>query len=84
MWVRDPIRLTCLLIAVIVGAAVCVIPRLTSGTYLVLPVRGDPHRGDRGRLRVQPLRLRRDQPVADRYDPGLQPGRRPQAGRPRG
>jgi len=40
MWVRDPIRLTCLLIAVIVGAAVCAIPRLTSGSYLVLPYAG--------------------------------------------
>ncbi len=40
MWVRDPIRLTCLLIAVIVGAAVCAIPRLTSGTYLLLPYAG--------------------------------------------
>ena len=27
LWVRDPIRLTCLLIAVIVGAAACAIPR---------------------------------------------------------
>ena len=40
MWVRDPIRLTCLLIAVIVGAAACAIPRLTSGTYLLLPYAG--------------------------------------------
>jgi ABC-2 type transport system permease protein len=40
MWVRDPIRLTCLLIAVIVGAAVCAIPRLTGGTYLLLPYGG--------------------------------------------
>ena len=40
MWVRDPIRLTCLLIAVIVGAAVCAIPRLTSGSYLLLPYAG--------------------------------------------
>ena len=40
MWVRDPIRLTCLLIAVIVGAAVCAIPRLTSGSYLLLPYGG--------------------------------------------
>ena len=40
MWVRDPIRLTCLLIAVIVGAAVCAIPRLTSGTFLLLPYGG--------------------------------------------
>jgi ABC-2 type transport system permease protein len=40
MWVRDPVRLTCLLIAVIVGAAVCAIPRLTGGTYLLLPYAG--------------------------------------------
>jgi ABC-2 type transport system permease protein len=40
MWVRDPIRLTCLLIALIVGAAACAIPRLTSGTYLLLPYAG--------------------------------------------
>ena len=40
MWARDPIRLTCLLIALIVGAAVCAIPRLTSGTYLLLPYGG--------------------------------------------
>jgi ABC-2 type transport system permease protein len=40
MWVRDPIRLTCLLIALIVGAAVCALPRLTSGTFLLLPYAG--------------------------------------------
>jgi ABC-2 type transport system permease protein len=40
MWVRDPVRLTCLLIAVIVGAAVCAIPRATAGTSLVLPYAG--------------------------------------------
>jgi ABC-2 type transport system permease protein len=40
MWVRDPVRLTCLLIAVIVGAAVCAIPRLTGGTHLLLPYAG--------------------------------------------
>jgi len=40
MWVRDPIRLTCLLIALIVGAAACALPRLTSGTYLLLPYAG--------------------------------------------
>ncbi|MGH3194955.1 MAG: hypothetical protein ACRDNT_03275 [Streptosporangiaceae bacterium] len=37
MWVRDPVRLTCLLIAVIVGAAACAIPRVTAGTNLLLP-----------------------------------------------
>jgi len=40
LWGRDPIRLTCLLIAVIVGAAVCAIPRFTGGTYLLLPYAG--------------------------------------------
>jgi ABC-2 type transport system permease protein len=40
MWVRDPVRLTCLLIAVIVGAATCAIPRVTSGNSLLLPYGG--------------------------------------------
>jgi hypothetical protein len=40
MWVRDPVRLTCLLIAVIVGAATCAIPRITAGTNLLLPYAG--------------------------------------------
>ena len=40
MWVRDPIRLTCLLIAVIVGAAACAIPRVSAGTNLLLPYAG--------------------------------------------
>jgi ABC-2 type transport system permease protein len=40
MWVRDPVRLTCLLIAVIVGAAACAIPRVTAGTNVVLPYAG--------------------------------------------
>jgi ABC-2 type transport system permease protein len=40
MWVRDPVRLTCLLIAVIVGAAACAIPRVTAGTSLLLPFAG--------------------------------------------
>jgi ABC-2 type transport system permease protein len=40
MWVRDPVRLTCLLIAVIVGAATCAIPRVTSDTNLLLPYGG--------------------------------------------
>jgi ABC-2 type transport system permease protein len=40
MWVRDPVRLTCLLIAVIVGAAACAIPRVTAGTNLLLPYAG--------------------------------------------
>ena len=40
-------------------------------------LRGHPHRDHRGRVRVQPLRLRWHQPVADGDGPGLQPGRRP-------
>ncbi len=40
MWVRDPIRLTCLLIALVVGAGVCVIPRVTAGTSALLPFAG--------------------------------------------
>jgi ABC-2 type transport system permease protein len=40
MWARDPIRLTCLLIAVIVGAAACAIPRVSAGTDLLLPFAG--------------------------------------------
>jgi ABC-2 type transport system permease protein len=40
MWVRDPVRLTCLLIAVIIGAAACAIPRVTAGTDLLLPYAG--------------------------------------------
>ena len=40
MWVRDPIRLTCLLIALLVGAAACAIPRVTAGTSQVLPYAG--------------------------------------------
>ena len=40
LWVRDPIRLTCLLIAVIVGAAACAIRLATHGTHLLLPFSG--------------------------------------------
>lgn len=40
LWSRDPIRLTCLLIAVVVGAGVALIPRLTTGTSLLLPFAG--------------------------------------------
>ena len=40
MWARDPIRLTCLLIAVVVGAAACAIPLATQGTHLLLPYSG--------------------------------------------
>ncbi|HTZ24507.1 MAG TPA: hypothetical protein VMC83_10995 [Streptosporangiaceae bacterium] len=40
LWMRDPIRLTPLLIAVIVGAAMCAIPELTTGTGVLLPFAG--------------------------------------------
>jgi len=40
LWVRDPVRLTFLLIAAIVGAAACAIPHLTSGTNALLPFAG--------------------------------------------
>jgi len=40
LWVRDPIRLTPLLIAVIVGAAMCAIPKLITGTGQLLPFAG--------------------------------------------
>jgi ABC-2 type transport system permease protein len=40
LWARDPVRLTTLLIAVVVGAAVCVIPRLTAGTTQLFPFAG--------------------------------------------
>jgi ABC-2 type transport system permease protein len=40
LWARDPLRLTCLLIAVLVGAAACAIPRVTAGTNVMLPFAG--------------------------------------------
>ena len=40
LWGRDPIRLTPLLIAVIAGAAMCAVPRLTTGTGRLLPFAG--------------------------------------------
>ena len=40
LWARDPIRLTCLLIALVVGAGVCAIPRVTAGTSALLPFAG--------------------------------------------
>lgn len=40
LWARDPIRLTCLLIALVVGAGVCAIPRVTAGTPALLPFAG--------------------------------------------
>jgi ABC-2 type transport system permease protein len=40
LWTRDPIRLTCLLIAGIVGAAVCAIPVIGTHTTVMLPFAG--------------------------------------------
>ena len=40
LWVRDPVRLTCLLIAALVGTAACAIPRVTGGTNVMLPFAG--------------------------------------------
>jgi ABC-2 type transport system permease protein len=40
LWGRDPIRLTCLLIALLVGTAACAIPRVTTGTSVMLPYAG--------------------------------------------
>jgi ABC-2 type transport system permease protein len=40
LWLRDPIRLTCLIIALVVGPATCVLPRVTAGTDLLLPFGG--------------------------------------------
>ena len=40
LWARDPIRLTCLLIALVVGAGVCAILRVTAGTSALLPFAG--------------------------------------------
>ncbi|MBO2459901.1 hypothetical protein [Actinomadura violacea] len=40
MWARDPIRLTCLVIALVVGTGAGVVPRITAGTGLLLPFAG--------------------------------------------
>lgn len=40
LWLRDPIRLTCFVIALVVGTATCVLPRVTAGTDLLLPFGG--------------------------------------------
>jgi ABC-2 type transport system permease protein len=40
LWLRDPVRVTCLLIAVIVGVGVGLIPRLATGTSALLPFSG--------------------------------------------
>ena len=40
LWLRDPVRVTCLLIAVIVGVGVGLVPRLVSGTSHLLPFSG--------------------------------------------
>lgn len=39
-WMRDPLRLTCLLIAAVVGLGVAVIPRVTAHTGLLMPFAG--------------------------------------------
>ena len=40
LWLRDPIRLTCLVIAVVVGIGVGVLPRVTAGTTALMPFAG--------------------------------------------
>ena len=40
LWARDPVRLTCLLIAAIVGVGVALIPRITADTGLLMPFAG--------------------------------------------
>jgi ABC-2 type transport system permease protein len=40
LWLRDPVRITCLLVALIVGIGVALIPRLTEGTSVLLPFGG--------------------------------------------
>ena len=40
LWLREPVRLSCLVIAVVVGAGTGVLPRLTAGTGLLLPFAG--------------------------------------------
>lgn len=40
LWLRDPVRLTCLVIALVVGTAVCVLPRVTANSSLLMPFGG--------------------------------------------
>ena len=40
MWGRDPVRLTCLVIALVVGTAVAIVPRVTAGTSILFPYAG--------------------------------------------
>jgi ABC-2 type transport system permease protein len=40
LWARDPVRLTCLLIAAIVGLGVALVPRVTAGSGLLMPFGG--------------------------------------------
>jgi ABC-2 type transport system permease protein len=40
LWLRDPVRFTCVLIGLIVGVGVAVIPRLATGTSQLLPFSG--------------------------------------------
>jgi ABC-2 type transport system permease protein len=40
LWTRDPVRLTCLIIAVVVGIGVGLIPRFTADTGVLMPFGG--------------------------------------------
>lgn len=40
MWARDPLRLTFLVIAAIIGLGVCIVPELSQGTGFLLPFAG--------------------------------------------
>ena len=40
LWLRDPVRVTCLLVALIVGAGVGLVPELVGGTPLLMPFAG--------------------------------------------
>jgi ABC-2 type transport system permease protein len=40
LWLRDPVRFTCVLIGLIVGVGIAVIPRLATGTSDLLPFSG--------------------------------------------
>ena len=40
LWLRDPVRVTCLLIALIVGAGVGLMPKLVGGSSLLMPLAG--------------------------------------------
>ena len=40
LWLRDPVRVTCLLIALIVGGGVGLVPKFVSGSSLLMPFAG--------------------------------------------